>query len=261
MVFLNSNRSLKSKTYTINLQVVSLYEKQDVKSELVSQALYGENFCILEKNNDWILVKLHDDNYKGWILNYRNYNYFKTNYIVNIPCTWVYSSPDIKSYTRIKLFAGSKLNVVELKKSWAKVEIADKKPFYGYIPFNHIVNINEKINWLKIIKQFENAPYLWGGKTVNGIDCSALLQLSIKFLGFKIPRDTKDQKDHFQNFILKDKYKKLQKGDLIFWKGHVAVVLNNKQLIHANAFHMLVKVEKIESALQRINQQYVVIRM
>ena len=70
--------------------------------------------------------------------------------------------------------------------------------------------------------------YLWGGKTINGIDCSGLLQLSMKFLGLKVPRDTKDQKNHFQNFILKDKSKifNTKKGDIIFWKGHVAVALN-----------------------------------
>ncbi len=260
MAFLNPNPSLKLKTFTINLQVVSLYEKQNIESEVVSQALYGENFHILEKKNDWILIQLKDDNYTGWILNYSYFNFFKTNYMVNIPCTWVYNSPDIKSYPRIKLFAGSKLKVIELRKSWARVEITEKKLFNGYIPVRHIVKKNKKLNWLNIIKQFENAPYLWGGKTVNGIDCSGLLQLSLKFLGLKIPRDTKDQRNYFKNFILKDKSKILKKGDIIFWKGHVAVILNNKKLIHANAFHMSVKIEQIESALKRINQQYVVIR-
>ncbi len=261
MASLNLNQSIKPNTYTINLQVVSLYEKQNIKSEVVSQALYGENFHVLEKNNDWILIQLKDDNYKGWILNYSYFNFFKTNYMVHLPCTWIYNSPDIKSCPRIKLFAGSKLNVIELNKSWARVEITEKKPIYGYIPVGHIININKKLNWLNIIKQFENAPYLWGGKTINGIDCSGLLQLSLKFLGLKIPRDTKDQRNYFKNFILKDKSKILNKGDIIFWKGHVAVILNKKQLIHANAFHMSVKIERIESALKRINQQYVVIRL
>ena len=99
------------------------------------------------------------------------------------------------------------------------------KFFFGYIPTKHINKINKKLSWLKIIKLFENAPYLWGGKTVNGIDCSGLLQLSMKFFGLNIPRDTKDQKTYFQNFILKSKHKNYNKGDIIFWKGHVAIVL------------------------------------
>ena len=82
-----------------------------------------------------------------------------------------------------------------------------------------------------------------------------------KFTGSNIPRDTKDQKKYFQNFVLKSKHKNYNRGDIIFWKGHVAIVLKKTQLIHANAFHMSVKVERIEIALKRINEQYVVIRL
>tara|TARA_B100000242_G_scaffold97307_1_gene66818 strand:- start:945 stop:1430 length:486 start_codon:yes stop_codon:yes gene_type:complete len=161
----------------------------------------------------------------------------------------------------MKLFAGSKIKIIEFDKTWSKIEIFDKNFFYGYVPTKHIIKINKKLSWIKIIKQFENTPYLWGGKTVNGIDCSGLLQLSMKFTGLNIPRDTNDQKTYFQNFILKSKHKNYNRGDIIFWKGHVAIVLKKTQLIHANAFHMSVKVEEIESTLKRINEQYVVIRL
>ena len=114
----------------------------------------------------------------------------------------MYVSPDIKSNVIKKLFAGSKIKIIEFDKTWSKIEFFDKNICFGYIPTKHINKINKKLSWLKIIKQFEDAPYLWGGKTVNGIDCSGLLQLSMKFIGLNIPRDTEDQKTYFQNFIL-----------------------------------------------------------
>ena len=253
--------SLKNNLNIINSEIVSMYRKRDINSEMVSQALYGEEFYVLKKHNEWTFIKLKDDNYKGWVLNCKYNQNFKNTHIVNTPNTWIYVSPDIKSNVILKLFAGSKIKILKCDKTWSKIEIFDEKFFCGYIPTKHIMKINKKLNWLKIIKQFENAPYLWGGKTVNGIDCSGLLQLSMKFTGSNIPRDTKDQKTYFQNFILKSKHNNYNRGDIIFWKGHVAIILKKTQLIHANAFHMSVKVEKIESALKRINEQYVVIRL
>ena len=253
--------SLKNNLYTINSEIVSMYKKQDINSEMVSQALYGENFYILKQYNEWTFIQLKDDNYKGWVLNCKYNQFFKSTHLVCITNTWVYDSPNIRSNFIMKLFAGSKINIIESNKTWSKIEIFDKNLFCGYIPTKHIIKINKKLSWLKIIKQFENAPYLWGGKSVNGIDCSGLLQLSMKFIGSNIPRDTKDQKNHFQNFILKSKHKNYNRGDIIFWKGHVAIILKKTQLIHANAFHMSVKVERIENALKRINEQFVVIRL
>lgn len=251
----------KNNLYTINSEIASMYKKKDINSEMVSQALYGENFYVLKEHNDWTFIKLNDDNYKGWVLNCKYIHSFKKTHLINIPSTWVYVSPDIKSNVIKKLFAGSKIKVIEFDKTWSKIEIYDKNFSYGYIPTKHTNKINKKLSWLKIIKQFENAPYLWGGKTINGIDCSGLLQLSMKFIGSNIPRDTKDQKTHFQNFILNSKHKNYNRGDIIFWKGHVAIILNKTQLIHANAFHMSVKVERIGSTLKRINEKNILIRL
>lgn len=251
----------KNNLYTINSEIASMYEKKDVNSEMVSQALFGESFYVLKKHNDWTFIQLKDDNYKGWVLNCKYNHYFKSTHLINIPSTWVYVSPDIKSNVIKKLFAGSKIKIIEFDKTWSKIEFFDKNICFGYIPTKHINKINKKLSWLKIIKQFEDAPYLWGGKTVNGIDCSGLLQLSMKFIGLNIPRDTKDQKTYFQNYILKSKHKNYTRGDIIFWKGHVGIILKKEQLIHANAFHMSVKVERIESTLKRINEKNVVIRL
>ena len=260
---MNSTKKLN----TICLPKTSIYIKDNLNSEIISQALYGENFKIIKENNNWHFIELQDDSYKGWIFNINKNISFDSTHMISVLNTWVYSSPNIKSKPIIKLFAGSKLKILDFYDSWAIVQIFKKNFVQGFIPKNHIIKSNENANWLKIIKKFENAPYLWGGKTVNGIDCSGLLQVGLKFKGLKIPRDTKDQLKYFKKLIFKSKSESLSNfnsfipGDIIFWDGHVAIIINKKELIHANAFHMTVKIEKIESALKRINQKFIIKRI
>ena len=85
-------------------------------------------------------------------------------------------------------------------------------------------------NFVKIFKKFLNVKYVWGGKTFNGIDCSALLQIFFIYNNLFFPRDTKDQIKYTKKNL---KNRKFKKGDIIFWKGHVAICLNSKKLIHA----------------------------
>ena len=258
---MNSSNELN----TINLPVISLYQKASLMSKVTTQALYGENFKVLEKRKKWHLIELKDDCYKGWISKYNHKIFFESTHRVNITNTWVLSSPDIKSKPIMKLYAGSKLKVFDFHDSWALVKVYKKKFINGYIPKSHLIDLNKHMKWLKIIKQFENAPYFWGGKTINGIDCSGLLQLATKFKGLNIPRDTKDQEKYFKKNIFKSKnldiFNDFKKGDIIFWKGHVAIAINKNKLIHANAHHMNVKIETIVNALKRINQEYIVKRI
>ncbi len=252
---------------TINLPVISLYQKASLMSKVTTQALYGENFKVLEKHKKWYLIELKDDNYKGWTSEYNNKIFFETTHIVNVSNTWVLSSPNIKSKPLMKLFSGSKLKVLDFHETWFLVEVYKNKITNGYIPKSHLTKLNKHLHWLKIIKQFQNAPYFWGGKTINGIDCSGLLQLGTKFSGLNIPRDTHDQEKYFKNTIFESKsdnlkiFSDFKKGDIIFWKGHVAIIINKNKLIHANAHHMKVKIETIASALKRINQKYIVKRI
>ena len=89
---------------------------------MVSKALYGESFYVLKKHNDWTFIKLKDDNYKGWVFKFKYNHYFKSTHLINIPTTWVYVRPDIKSNVIKKLFAGSKIKIIEFDKTWSKIE-------------------------------------------------------------------------------------------------------------------------------------------
>ena len=106
------------------------------------------------------------------------------------------------------------------------------------------------MNFVKIFKKFLNVKYVWGGKTFKGIDCSALLQIFFFYNNLFYPRDTKDQ----IKFTKKNSIKKFKKGDIIFWKGHVAMCLNSKQLIHAYGPEKKVIIMPIVETINRIQK-------
>jgi cell wall-associated NlpC family hydrolase len=121
----------------------------------------------------------------------------------------------------------------------------------SYLPARHLAPIGvDETDFVAVAERFLNAPYLWGGKTSLGLDCSGLVQISLAACGIACPRDTVGQEPAFARSSSPSG--KLQRGDLIFWEGHVAIVRDEATLIHANAFHMSVAIEPIAEAVERI---------
>ena len=219
----------------------NIYKKSSRYSEVTSQILYGEKFKILSKTKNWIKIKSNFDNYTGYI---RNKNYskeFKANYKVSSLRANIYKKPNLK--TNIYLSLGSKLSVKETIKNFARI---DKNK---WIKKKDIKKINyKKQNFIKIFKKFLNTKYIWGGKSYKGIDCSALLQKYNNYNNKFFPRDTKDQIKYLKGNIKRN----YQKGDIIFWKGHVAMCLNSTQLIHAYGPEKKVLIMPILKTIRRI---------
>jgi cell wall-associated NlpC family hydrolase len=126
----------------------------------------------------------------------------------------------------------------------------------GYIPGKHLVPLKAvERDFVEVAERFLGTPYLWGGRTTLGVDCSGLVQAALNAHGVACPRDTDMQeraigKAIFPNADLSD----LERGDLVFWKGHVAIVRDPQTLIHANAFHMAVAYEPLHEAIARIRE-------
>ena len=201
----------------------NIYKKPSKKSEVTSQIIYGEEFKILSKNKSWIKIKTLFDNYKGFIINSKYVEKFSPNYKVSSLKAKIYKKPGIKTNSWLPL--ASKLSVLEQKKNYVQIEKSK------WIKKIDIKKLNHKDkNYIKMFKKFLNVKYVWGGKTFKGIDCSALLQIFFSYNNSFYPRDTKDQIKYTKKNLKKRKFKK---GDIIFWKGHVAMCLNSKQLIHA----------------------------
>ncbi|TMK08244.1 MAG: NlpC/P60 family protein, partial [Alphaproteobacteria bacterium] len=122
----------------------------------------------------------------------------------------------------------------------------------GYVPARHLVSIdNRERDFVAVAERFLGAPYLWGGKTSLGLDCSGLLQVALGACGIASPRDSTVQEKALGQ-ELSIPHSELRRGDLVFWQRHVAIVRDAASLVHANAFHMAVAFEPIAQAIARI---------
>ena len=225
-------------------QFANIYKKSSKFSEVTSQILYGEKFKILSKNKNWIKIKSSFDNYTGYIKNNKYVSEIKLTHKIYKLKSNIFSKPNRK--TKNFLSFGSKFSIISETKNYVKFE---KNKWLKKKDIKKINHINR--DYTKIFKLFLETKYIWGGKTYNGIDCSALLQLFFYYNNSFYPRDTKDQ-IRYSNKNLKKKL--FNKGDIIFWKGHVAICLNSKQLIHAYGPEKKVIIMPIIETIKRIQR-------
>ena len=233
-----------TKFYTIIITDLNIYKNPSIKSEVVSQMIYGDSFSILKKTSRWIKIKTKEDNYSGYIQNKNYLKYLVPTHKINVLKAKVYKLPN--KLRKINLLSfNSKIKVIENKNNFLKfangwVNKSQVKPV-KYVEKNLFKNINI----------FKNIKYKWGGKSYKGIDCSALVQVFLNFNNRYCPRDSKDQVKYFKKNIKLDKIKK---NDIIYWKGHVAVALNNKKLIHAYGPMKKTVVMGIDQTIKMINK-------
>lgn len=230
--------------YTCNFSEINLYKSKNIKSEVVTQMIYGDRFSVIDKSSKWLKIKILEDKYKGFILN-KNYNKnLKPTHKVGVLKAKIYSSLKKKSKFSYLTF-NSKITILKKYKEFYKF---DK----GWIKKNDVRPINFKKNdFFSGIKIFKNVKYKWGGKTFRGVDCSALVQLWMNYNNKSCPRDASDQEKYFRkNYDLKN----VKKNDLIYWKGHVAIVLSKKKLIHAYGPKKKTVIMDINKTIKRIKK-------
>ena len=222
----------------------NIYKKPNAFSEVTSQILYGEKFKIISKNKNWIKIKVSFDNYTGYIKNkYYTKDHQPTHKIFTLKAN-IYNKQ--KNKTKNFLPFASRISMIDENKKF--IEFEKNK----WIKKNNIKKINHiEKDYLKVLKMFLKIKYLWGGKTYRGIDCSAILQLFFYYNNKFYPRDTKDQ---IKYSAKKNKSKVFKKGDIIFWKGHVAVCINAQKLIHAYGPEKKVLIMNIKETINRIER-------
>ena len=233
-----------TKYFTNNFSVINLQKKPSRKSEIVTQMIYGESFSILKKNNKWLKIKIKEDNYKGYIKRKNYPKYLKPSHKINKLKAEIYKSSNKKIKIN-ELTFGSKIRIIDKKNQFYKFA-------KGWINKKDVslISFKEK-NYFKKINIFKNTRYKWGGKSFKGIDCSALIQVCLNFNNKYCPRDAKDQVKYFKKNI---KLINIKKNDIIYWKGHVAVALNNKKLIHAYGPMKKTVIMGIDQTIKRINK-------
>lgn len=233
-----------TKYFTNNLPIINLYKKPSANSEIVTQMIYGDSFLVSEKTKNWTKIKIIDDGYKGYIKRRRFCNFLKSSHKVSVLKANIYRLPN-KQKKISQLTFNSKIKVLGIKNDFFKFE-------KGWINKRDVMPIlfKEK-NSFKKISIFKNVKYKWGGKSFKGIDCSALIQLFLNFNNKFCPRDARDQIKYFKRNI---KLKNIRKNDIIYWKGHVALALSNKKLIHAYGPMKKTVIMNIKQTIKRIYQ-------
>lgn len=216
--------------YICKVSICPIRAENSDKSEMVSQLLFGETCTLLEKNNNWLKIKCCFDNYEGWI-DEKQVEVLEKQVIQNHLTFQLVHSCHQKD-NHIPIVLGSSLpNFDGLNLSYNKEKLIFNGT-YLEISENNFDNIK------KIALKYLNAPYLWGGKTPFGIDCSGFTQMVYKFLDIPLPRDAYQQAElgNVVNFVAET-----QIGDLAFFGNeekitHVGLLLDNNKIIHASGF-------------------------
>ncbi len=222
-----------------NNPYINIYERPSINSKISSQIIYGEKFKILKKKKNFIKIRTFYDKYPGYIKNENFIKKFKPTHKVKVLKTKINKSNKFLPFSsEIEILKKRKSYVMFKKNKWIKLKDIT------------LINKKEK-NFIKIFKLFKNCKYKWGGKTYQGIDCSALVQIFYKFNNKFFSRDTVDQIKYKKGSTIKKKFKK---GDIIFWKGHVAVCIDSKKLIHAYGPEKKVIIMPIHKTIKRIER-------
>ena len=233
-----------TKYFTNNFPILNLYKKPSLKSEIVTQMIFGDSFSIFGRKRNWLKIKIKEDGYKGFIKNKNFPNFLKPTHKVCVLKAKIYNSSK-KTKKINKLSFNSKLKITNSKNGLLK--FTD-----GWISKSQVkpINFKEK-NPFKRIEIFRNIKYKWGGKSYKGIDCSALVQICLNFNNKFCPRDTIDQVKYFKKNV---DLKKIKKNNIIFWKGHVAVTLSKEKLIHAYGPSKKTVIMNLQHAINRIEK-------
>jgi cell wall-associated NlpC family hydrolase len=215
---------------------------------LETEALKGERVTIYDANGEgWAWGQLAADGYVGWLPdNALAPAGAAPTHKVTALRTLAFPGPSIKLPPLEALPLGARLAIARIEDRMAVTQSG------AYVPATHLAPLDRnETDFVTVAERFLGTPYLWGGKTALGLDCSGLVQVALTASGVSCPRDSDMQEATLGAAVSADP-STLKRGDLIFWKGHVAIVRGPDSLLHANAHHMAVAIEPIADAVMRI---------
>jgi cell wall-associated NlpC family hydrolase len=235
-----------TKRYKVISAIADLREQPDataLRGKLESQLNYGELFEVSEDHGDWLKGKCAHDGYEGFIEKKHLTSAFNAaTHVVTAQRSHVYRDATMKSPILMTLGMGAQVSVVEIGEKFAKLDDG------RFIFKDHITPLSAREDFVDAAMRLIETPYVWGGRSGLGTDCSGLVQLALARAGISVTRDTECQ----ENTIGSDATNlPRQRGDIVFFPGHVGIMVDAENMVHANATHMKTVVEPLADALKR----------
>jgi len=244
-----ATRFVAGELFEITDAFAPLRERPASDAGLLTQALKGERVTIYDRNGEgWAWGQLEADGYVGWLPDAALARPVATpTHKVTAIRTFAFPGPSIKLPPVETLVLGSTLAVMRDDGLFAVTSEG------WFLPKQHVAPLAmHEADLVAVAERFVGTPYLWGGKSSLGIDCSGLVQVALGAAGHACPRDSDMQQAALGRLLDSDGTQELRRGDLIFWKGHVAIVRDPTTIVHANAFHMATAIENTRDAIARI---------
>jgi len=241
-----ARRFVPGKLMHVAVDVTDLKVAPSAAAAIDTQALYGEELMVYELSEGWAWGQLKGDSYVGYIAaGALAEGGFAATHRLTALRSFIYPGPSMKLPVSGSLPLNARLEIAGEEKEFFKLFQG------GYVFANHAAPLQSRApDFVAAAELFLNVPYLWGGKSALGIDCSGLVQTGLAAAGMESPRDTDLQQKALGIETGRDR--PLQRGDLVFWKGHVGIMRDAQELLHANAHHMFVASEPLTQARERI---------
>jgi cell wall-associated NlpC family hydrolase len=232
--------------------VISVHKAPRFDAMQTTQALMGETVTLFEEEEGWAWVQLMRDGYVGYVNgNALTPHLAAPTHRVAVPSTFMYPEDSLKSQPALALTLNAQVTVTAGSGAFSRlangrfVFTAHLKPSGDF-----------ESSFVAVAEMFRHVPYYWGGKSVQGLDCSGLVQLALEACGIPALRDSDMQEETLGQKLMVNDLDRLRRGDLVFWNGHVGIMTDERTLLHANGHHMMVVAEPLKDAVDRIAAAY-----